>query len=297
MRPGFSAWTLFFGSGLLFLGFAGLASWSLSKMVAADPASIDRLNTTLRSRGLEVRWSSDAISVSPTEARDNWQFKDTVSEIWIRGRVGDYSVIQTAPSSGGAEESQQVRIEARAEALNPGSGSRRILDVQSRDGRIDIAEWDGDEVRDLEVSISVPPSLLRRIRVHSVSGEVNLRNINGETVEASAVSGSVTLSGVQAQALQLKTVSGDIETDRTSCLGLESTSVSGDVHLDCTGLASGLAQTVSGDISVHLSGAKPHIKTETLSGEILNRLSQEPSGPTNGPLLTLRSTSGDLRVE
>ena len=106
------------------------------------------------------------------------------------------------------------------------------------------------------------------VEFHSKSGDLDVRNIKLERLEAKTLSGDHDVTDVNCAYIRIDSVSGDMELKRVSCNELHIKTVSGDYELEsCSGNVS--IETVSGDI-----------EADTLQGESI----------------LLKTTSGDIDI-
>ncbi len=150
------------------------------------------------------------------------------------------------------------------------------LEVHDAAGPLDVASTSGD----------VTGSGLRRARVRTVSGNVDLQDLRGP-VAVETTSGDVDLSGV-ADSLSVRTVSGDLRADRAP-RGLLASSGSGDLVVDGAAAGAVRLRTASGVIRFGVDRSARHVEAVSSSGDIEARLADGA-----GYALSLASTSGTL---
>jgi hypothetical protein len=142
-------------------------------------------------------------------------------------------------------------------------------------------------------------------RYRTASGDLAIRD-GGGTLSIEAVSGDVEVVTVIPATMQVRTVSGDLAIRAAGILGLRAVTTSGDVRLTGTfdGPGPFSLETVSGDAMLAPTGAV-RLEVRTIAGDIQHdldaRVEQVHGRRTivigdDGPTLSFRSTTGDLRV-
>ena len=142
-------------------------------------------------------------------------------------------------------------------------------------------------------------------RYRTASGDMTLRGVAGR-IAVDAVSGDVDMSATGESALAIRTVSGDVELRAATITALEATTTSGDLRIAgrLAGPGPFAVVTVSGDTLLAPAG-DVRIEMATLSGDLRSKVGGRAEGGRGhrslvvgdgGPLVTLRSLSGDLLV-
>lgn len=142
-------------------------------------------------------------------------------------------------------------------------------------------------------------------RYRTASGDMALRGVSGR-VAIDAVSGDVDISASGEAALTIKTISGDVELRAATLTTLDATTTSGDLRIAGRFAGPGpfAIVTVSGDTLLAPAGDL-RVEMATLSGDLRSKAGGQMEGGrgrrsltlgSGGPLLTLRSLSGDLLV-
>jgi hypothetical protein len=142
-------------------------------------------------------------------------------------------------------------------------------------------------------------------RYRTASGDITLRAVSGH-VSVDAVSGEVDISATGETAMTIKTVSGDVELRAATLTVLEATTTSGDLRIAgrLAGPGPFAIVTVSGDTLLAPAGDL-RIEMATLSGDMRSKVGGRTEGSrghrslvvgAGGPLVSLRSLSGDLLV-
>jgi hypothetical protein len=142
-------------------------------------------------------------------------------------------------------------------------------------------------------------------RYRTASGEVTLRSVSGR-IAIDAVSGDVDITTTGEAALTVRTVSGDVELRAAILTSLEAATTSGDLKI--AGRLAGPGPfsivTVSGDALLAPAGDLK-IEMATLSGDLRSEFDGVTEGGRGrrslsvgpgGPLINVRSLSGDLNV-
>jgi hypothetical protein len=142
-------------------------------------------------------------------------------------------------------------------------------------------------------------------RYRTTSGDLTLRSVSGR-VAVEAVSGDADITTTGEAAMAIKTVSGDVELRASTLTSLEAGTTSGDIRIAgrLAGPGPFAIVTVSGDTLLAPAG-DVRIEMATLSGDLQSELGGRSEGGrgrrslvvgSGGPLVNVRSLSGDLRV-
>lgn len=145
---------------------------------------------------------------------------------------------------------------------------------------------------DIEVRIEIPAGI-PAIKVHTSSGDLDIREIQTQELEAWCTSGDLQIEDVACKRLNGKTLSGDMEVSGVAMNVCEDTEIvlcttSGDMEIRRLAAARIRMQTSSGDLSVKELEAE-QLLIHTSSGE------QELENVTCQGV-ALRSGSGDIDV-
>ncbi|NND01412.1 MAG: DUF4097 family beta strand repeat protein [Acidimicrobiia bacterium] len=216
---------------------------------------------------------------------------------------------------GGPEEDYTVELNGSDLVVRPPtkrSGKRRFastdikLFVPSRaSGEIRVASGDvviGTELHELTVAtasgdIRVDASIARDFSVKTASGDIKTREIGGHVFVATA-SGDVTVEDVGGD-LTFNSASGDLRVGTIAGM-VEVKGVSADVSIDAVAGHTVRARTLSGDVRLGIPpGRTVDLDMQTLSGEVVNRLSKSGGDPgPNTPLaLSVKTVSGNLKLD
>ncbi len=147
--------------------------------------------------------------------------------------------------------------------------------------------------------------LLGDQRYRTASGDMTLRAVSGR-IAIDVVSGDVDVQATGETSMTIKTVSGDVELRAGTLTALDAATTSGDLRI--AGRLAGPGPfsivTVSGDTLLAPAG-DIRIEMATLSGDLRSKLGGRSEGGrgrrslevgSGGPLVSLRSLSGDLLV-
>jgi DUF4097 and DUF4098 domain-containing protein YvlB len=131
--------------------------------------------------------------------------------------------------------------------------------------------------------------------VTGVSGDVQIRNVEGAKLEAKSVSGDVFVEGAGQQSpvdVTVESVSGDVRIANSSG-NIVLKTVSGNAEGETLQAATFQGQTVSGDVQVELTaGFTGTLTTNTVSGDVEIRMPESSSFR-----FTLGTQSGDLECD
>jgi hypothetical protein len=148
--------------------------------------------------------------------------------------------------------------------------------------------------------------LLGDQRYRTVSGDTKLRGVSGR-IAVEAVSGDIDVLAAGEAGMTVRSVSGDIAVRAATVTSLEAATTSGDLRVAgrLAGPGPFAIVTVSGDVLLAPAGDL-RIELATLSGDLRSQLagSRSEGGRgrrtlevgAGGPLVTVRSMSGDLLV-
>ena len=142
-------------------------------------------------------------------------------------------------------------------------------------------------------------------RYRTASGDMTLRAVSGP-LSVDAVSGDVDIVASGDAAVTIRTVSGDVELRAGTLTALEANTTSGDLRIAgrLAGPGPFAIVTVSGDTLLAPAG-DVRVEMTTLSGDLSSKIGGRTEGRrgrrslevgSGGPLVTLRSLSGDLLV-
>jgi len=230
------------------------------------------------------------VSLASTAAAQTEQISRTVplaagGEVVVSNVTGDIVVEGT--------DGRQVQIEATKRVRRGSADQLDAVQVEivERGGRVDVRTEYPRSRRSVSVAVDYRLTVPRdaRVSLHSVSGNVTLSNVQGES-RAETVSGDVSIASV-TQLVRVKTVSGDIQLrDAATDRELSAETVSGD--LDASGLNVQRLDlgTVSGDITLDTARSS-QATIRTVSGDVDYIGSLVRNGRYE-----MQSHSGDVRL-
>jgi hypothetical protein len=235
--------------------------------------------------------------------------------IRIRGVSGE--VVTARAADGGAIEGLEIETSERSLSI----AARRGFDFLGPDflglGRRDRAGR--GRTRDLQLDVPVGAAVI----VEGASADVDVRGMHGDQRYRSA-SGDLALVDVHGS-LTIEALSGDIEIATDGPSTITARSVSGDLDVRAGSLAELRATTTSGDMHItgRFDGDGPYaivtvsgdatlaplndvrIEARSITGDIESDLPSRRDDAagrraliigSGGPIITFRSTSGDIRV-
>ncbi|MFC0190087.1 DUF4097 domain-containing protein [Fictibacillus aquaticus] len=121
---------------------------------------------------------------------------------------------------------------------------------------------------DLNLEVKVPEKMYKSLVIETSSGDIELRDLKADKVEAEASSGDIKMKNVSADSVsRSETSSGDITLKDSVSKKFELLASSGDMILN--GLKGDVtAETSSGEIDVKGKSASGNIKADTASGDV-----------------------------
>ena len=117
--------------------------------------------------------------------------------------------------------------------------------------------------------IYIPQGKLEDLDIKTVSGDLELCDLQADELNIGTVSGDITLKDISMNEGKITAVSGDIELDDVDCLKtLKIETVSGDADAKGLSFKEMKAETVSGDLTLLLKGSREDydIRKEGLKG-------------------------------
>ena len=146
-------------------------------------------------------------------------------------------------------------------------------------------------INKLEMTLYLNDDLYINIDIDSVSGNVQLTDINASNLTINAVSGHINAANTNASNMSISSVSGNINLDNLiSKDSLEFETVSGKINALNSDSKSIKAKSVSGSINLNLLANKIY-ETRTISGKILLPSNENKNGNCN-----LETVSGNIEV-
>lgn len=171
--------------------------------------------------------------------------------------------------------------------------------------------WDDDNNL---ITVKLPSSQMNELKINTVGGDINTFNtLNIKNIDITSISGDLELQDIESDRLKIKTTSGDIsltsvnapnstfnsisgdfEINRLVTDNLSMNTTSGDIDIfDLKIATNGSFKTVSGDIYLLTNVKTENINVKSLSGEVLLN---NPDNPQNNNTLNVSSTSGDINI-
>ena len=129
---------------------------------------------------------------------------------------------------------------------------------------------------------------IRKVSVRTMSGEVNVSQIDVEQLTITSMSGDITVDDSEISTADLSTMSGDIDVNAEDAASISLGSVSGDVNFD--GSAESLhVKSTSGDIDLRSIRPGADVTASTVSGDIDVELVMD-----DGYVANVKSTTGSI---
>lgn len=141
------------------------------------------------------------------------------------------------------------------------------------------------------VIIEVPAGQYEKLSVKTVSGNIEVQNVNFsfQQMELGSISGNIEVNGGTDMELSATTTSGNISCLDAGFVSVEASSTSGDVYLTRSRSDGAVnLSNVSGDLNFHEFDA-PRIKGTTISGDVSGTL-------LSGKKFVVQSVSGGVHV-
>ena len=139
--------------------------------------------------------------------------------------------------------------------------------------------------------IELPERDYAELKVHSVSGDIDLWRLRIDALAIDTTSGEIGLERLTLGSLDVESVSGDIElTDSVASGDVTIRTTSGEVEFENADAANFEISTVSGDVEGTLCSGK-RFDVRSVSGDV--KLPQSTSGGT----FRANTTSGDVEIK
>lgn len=139
--------------------------------------------------------------------------------------------------------------------------------------------------------IELPEKEYVEMKIHSVSGDVNVTGLRIDALAIDATSGEIELEKLELGSLDVETVSGDVDLQDSVATGdVTIRTTSGEIELENADAANFEITTVSGDVEGTLRSGKS-FDVHTVSGDV--KLPQSASGGT----FKASTTSGDVEIK
>lgn len=233
-------------------------------------------------------------------------------DVEVLSSGGDEVIVELR---GGPEADYTVELNGTDLVVRPPtkrSGKRRFASTDIKlyvpseaAGEIRVASGDvviGTEMSDLSVAtasgdIRINARVTRDFGAKTASGDIKAREIGGHVSIATA-SGDALLEDVGGD-LTFNSASGDLRAGTIEGM-VEVKAVSGDVSLDAVAGHTVRARTLSGDLRLGIPpGRSVDLDMQTLSGEVVNRLSKTGDGGERkvNLAISVKTVSGDLKLD
>ena len=138
--------------------------------------------------------------------------------------------------------------------------------------------------------IELPERAYAELKVHSVSGDVDVTGLRIDALAIDATSGEIELEKLELGSLDVETVSGDVDLQDSVASGdVRIRTTSGEVEFENADAASFEITSVSGDVEGSLQSGKS-FDVHTVSGDV--KLPKSASGGT----FRANTTSGDVEI-
>ena len=169
--------------------------------------------------------------------------------------------------------------------------------VEVRDGVLTVhsdVNWDTGihiNVKSPQLLIELPERDYAELKVHSVSGDVDVMGLRIDAITIDTTSGEIDLEKLALGSLDVESVSGDVELQDSVASGdVSIQTTSGEIELENADAANFHITTVSGDIEGTLRSGKS-FDVRTVSGDV--KLPQS----TDGGAFRANTTSGDVEIK
>lgn len=226
------------------------------------------------------------LSVSPNAniSVDNLRGKVVIkgtdtNQVWVSGKLDDKATDFILQADG---DHVIVQVKMPAHMNN----SFWDHDGQETDIVIEVPESAKIKFQGVSSDISVS-NMTNDVRAKTVSGDVDLKQLNGNRVEVETVSGDVDAKSLTGR-ISLSTVSGDIK-DNDSTGRIEYYAVSGDIKVNGEA-AEVVASVISGDLEITLKNVID-AELSSVSGNVDAKLELSDDG-----LLKMSTVSGNLNL-
>ncbi len=167
------------------------------------------------------------------------------------------------------------KVVVHSSGTTSGDANSKLLDVHEDAANLTLETPEDLVVDHLSIQVELPKTFRKKISIHTVSGDVVLRNLESQTVDVKMVSGEAHLIGVISEMTTVKAVSAEVEIQNENPSNIKILTVSGDVSLKLK--------------NVNSTGFK--LKSGT--GEIRNSMTVPPEGKF---AVEVTTSSGDIEV-
>ena len=146
-------------------------------------------------------------------------------------------------------------------------------------------------VKSPQLMIELPEKAYAEMKLHSVSGDIDLWRLRIDALAIDTTSGEIGLERLTLGSLDVESVSGDIElTDSAASGDVTIRTTSGEIELESADAANFSITSVSSDVKGTLRSGK-RFDVRTVSGDV--KLPQSTSGGT----FRANTTSGDVEIK
>lgn len=141
-----------------------------------------------------------------------------------------------------------------------------------------------------DLVVRVPASLLNKLEIDLVNGDIDVADLTVGDLELDAVSGAVAARSISAREASVSTTSANATLENVTATSLDAETTSGQLTLDGSFSEVDL-ETVSGDITLVCQTAPRQVESESLSGNVRLTL---PEG--TGFSVSLETSTGSLLI-
>ena len=156
-------------------------------------------------------------------------------------------------------------------------------------------KWNLGNIRKGNLEIIVPANL-EDLEISSASGDIEIKDISGNTLNLDNVSGKILLDNISYEKIDIESISGNITIDNMGFDEGNFNNVSGSINANIIKVWDEFSiETISGDIELSLAKEiSPNITFESVSGKLNSSISSTES---NNCDLEINTVSGDVSVE
>ncbi|QRG67205.1 DUF4097 family beta strand repeat-containing protein [Brevibacillus choshinensis] len=181
----------------------------------------------------------------------------------------------------GSSDKVQVRLHGEA---SPKIADQFRLKGENKGNRLQIGleKQEGFRIfryESVDMTVELPEKQWDELKVKVGSGDIEVENVEGKTIDLFTSSGDVKLEESNASAILLDTNSGDIQAEQFKADTLKFHSDSGDISLK-EGEAIVKGDAESGDITIDFVELLHDTDVSTKSGDVKITLEQEPKSLT-----------------
>lgn len=275
---------LFFLLALSTVGFLSLATYATEKAQTENPQLLKKLEDKYNMR-IHMGGLTKKNGPQDRKTSDTWHIPTPAKSIVVKLVSGNVSI----------KKSNVKELTISASGILDKEKSPRLLETDPDKETVTIKEPSDNAVEDLNVQIEIPASFNQDLIFKAVSGNINLENLNFNSLELHNVSGEFNLNNVTAKNLAVITVSGSINAEGSSLENLKGKSVSGNVKIASSQPMNVDFKSVSGDVTMKLNPTQDtHFSLHSVSGKIENQFGSKPNAKHE---VVISTTSGDIKIE